>query len=137
LAVKANCPECGFPVEKTLDAIGQLTGFGFARSWRRHKTEPIAAKAGVTVDAVMFVLDALPLGQKNARDVCNSEKKHAASYFNDAAEADELMSEWGIRSSEDVGRILYAAVDAGLLNIGPAERIEDFNGVFRIQTLFV
>jgi uncharacterized repeat protein (TIGR04138 family) len=39
----------------------------------------------------------------------------------------------GLRRSEDVGRVVYALVSAGLLTAQESDRPEDFAGVFDVR----
>jgi len=75
------------------------------------------------------------LNPSTAADVCEVVRDHALPYFNDVDEAKELLAEWGIRASEDLGRIVYALVDAGMLRAEPNNSVRDFDGLFRLETL--
>jgi uncharacterized repeat protein (TIGR04138 family) len=48
----------------------------------------------------------------------------------------DLLNEWGIRTSEDVGRIVFGSIKLGLLLPTKDDRIEDFNGIFTLANLF-
>jgi uncharacterized repeat protein (TIGR04138 family) len=140
-----KCPECGKTVRETLNVIAELAPQTY-HELQRAATDALAGDAGCSVDAVLFVLDAVSLaartmhsagaGHVTARHVCGALRAHARSYFNDEAEAIELLDEWGVRSSEDVGRIVFAAVRAGRLRASPNERQSDFAGLFTLDTLF-
>jgi uncharacterized repeat protein (TIGR04138 family) len=47
-----------------------------------------------------------------------------------------VLEHWGIRGTEDFGRIVYALVDAGLLVTRPGDREEDFHEVYRFDRAF-
>ena len=117
LSVKGLCPECGLEV---MDSIVAASGTHDAASaamqtYRRQQFEPLAA---------------------TARDVCRAVRDYATRYFNDRDEAINLLSEWGIRSSEDVGRIIFTFVGAGQLAAGPHDTLGDFDGLFVLDRLF-
>ncbi len=42
--------------------------------------------------------------------------------------APTVFREWGIRSSEDIGRIVFQLVESGQLSARPEDRLEDFQG---------
>ena len=143
LSVDQLCPECGGRITETLTFL-YPTAQGETREWlwsalqavKRIRHEPIAKAAGCTVDAVLFVFDALRASQwkagahKSAAEVCDHVREYIDKYFNDPAEAKELLGEWGIRRSEDVGNIIYAAVVLGRLKAQPHESVRDFDGLF-------
>jgi len=44
--------------------------------------------------------------------------------------AGEVLGFWGIRSTSDIGRIVFLLIDVGLLSRQPSDRPEDFDGVY-------
>jgi uncharacterized repeat protein (TIGR04138 family) len=151
LSLENRCPECGVPVKKTLVAIPDGAAPELEEllsTYRRQRFEPIAASAGCTIDAVMIVYNAFrhahaahttddySLQQVTSQEVCDAFGMHVRHYFNDEPEARELLAEWGIHRSEDVGRIIFAMVDAGWMATGPGESVEQFAGHFTLDTLF-
>jgi len=44
--------------------------------------------------------------------------------------ADRVFARWGVRSSGDLGEIVFNMVECGLLNSRPDETKEDFDGAF-------
>jgi uncharacterized repeat protein (TIGR04138 family) len=105
----------------------------------------LAAKTGYSVDGILFLSDAFTFALRNrtllrrkvgAFEVCLGVREWAMSYFNDADEAKELLSEWGVRSSEDVGRIIFAMVEVGLARAQTDDRIEQFDELFTLDDLF-
>jgi uncharacterized repeat protein (TIGR04138 family) len=155
LDVDALCPECGHPVTQTLTAHPYHPGSRLADlldALRRRPYTAIAQQAGCEVDAILFILDAFEFARAlhgrlslsadrakqhiTARDLCDAVAGHARRYFNDPDEARELLAEWGIRRSEDVGRIIFTMVDAGRLAAQEGESASDFDGLFTLDTLF-
>jgi uncharacterized repeat protein (TIGR04138 family) len=61
-------------------------------------------------------------------------RDHALDEFGLMAPA--VLRHWGIEATVDVGRIVFALVDVGLLVAQPLDRLEDFEGVWEIETAF-
>lgn len=152
LSSGGNCPECGQTIALTLETVppGEIPGLDdLVDAIRRQRYAPIAELTGDTVDAVMFVYDAWRLAvqvgtmggkvkyrEVTAIDICNAAREHAACYFNDKDEAKELLGEWGIRSGEDIGRIILAIAEAGWLASRYGDSVSQFAGLFTLDTLF-
>ena len=47
-----------------------------------------------------------------------------------------VLSRWGIRSTEDFGKIIFAMVDAGLMRTTEDDHLEDFVGVYDFDDAF-
>jgi uncharacterized repeat protein (TIGR04138 family) len=143
LRFDGNCPECGEEITRTLGLISTVREQAKEIEYRKARSVlvPVAKAAGVAVDAVHFFLDAWRmafrrgLNPSTAADVCEVVRDHALAYFNDVEEARELLADWGIRRSEDLGRIVFALVDAGMLRAEPGESVRDFDGLFMLETL--
>jgi uncharacterized repeat protein (TIGR04138 family) len=149
LVFDGRCPECGIdiihslrPFLKTRDAERAKWLEDVSLELRKRKFRSIAEAGGFSVDAAMFVWDAWNfawannLAPKSAAAVCDVIRDYADTYFNDRAEAVELLSEWGIHRSEDVGSIVYAFVAAGWLKAEAGDSIQDFNGLFTLESWF-
>lgn len=50
--------------------------------------------------------------------------------------AAEVLAYWGIRRTDDFGRIVFVLVRAGLLSTQPTDREEDFAGVYEFDSAF-
>lgn len=50
--------------------------------------------------------------------------------------ARQVLGHWGIRRTADLGRIVYALVEVGLLITQPGDREEDFHGVYDFAAAF-
>ena len=44
-----------------------------------------------------------------------------------------VLDHWAIRRTEDIGRIVYDLIEAGLLGKTESDRIEDFSGVYDFE----
>jgi len=47
-----------------------------------------------------------------------------------------VLSRWGIRSTEDFGKIIFAMVEAGLMRTTEDDRLEDFVNVYNFDDVF-
>ncbi len=50
--------------------------------------------------------------------------------------APTVLRGWGVRSTEDFGKIVYAMVDAGLLRTSENDSLDDFRGVYDFDEAF-
>ena len=50
--------------------------------------------------------------------------------------ARSVLEHWGIRGTEDFGRIVYSLVDVGVLVTQPGDKVEDFHGVYGFEQAF-
>jgi uncharacterized repeat protein (TIGR04138 family) len=50
--------------------------------------------------------------------------------------APTVLGHWGVRSSSDIGAIVFALVEVGLLVTQPGDRVEDFDGLWDFTTGF-
>jgi len=51
-------------------------------------------------------------------------------------EAKSRLNEWGVKSCEDVGEIVFNLIDAGLLGKQPSDRKEEFQNGYNFDTAF-
>ncbi|MGH7606897.1 MAG: Minf_1886 family protein, partial [Gemmatimonadales bacterium] len=47
-----------------------------------------------------------------------------------------VLTHWGIRATDDLGRIVFLLIDVGLLARQPTDRIEDFDRVYEFGEVF-
>jgi uncharacterized repeat protein (TIGR04138 family) len=153
LGLNLNCPECGWPVSHTWTATKAKSHVGFEEIADEIILDWITAgadAAAIPVDGVRFVLDAIgffpsghrtgPLDDKGARhlsdlDVCTAVREYARFYFSDPDEARECLAEWHVRTSEDVGAIIAAMVDAGIIAPSSQDSRQAYQGVFKFEDL--
>ncbi len=50
--------------------------------------------------------------------------------------APTVLDAWGIRDTLDIGRVVYALVDVGLLVTQPGDRLEDFEAAYDFSEAF-
>ena len=155
LSPDAKCPECGVPIVVTLEHpfVACLPQHDDIRRYLRTKPYMKAAEvSGCAVDAVMFVYDAVRTAswmrkqsgsvpastpsQLSARQICDGFRAHAKWYFNDEAEARDLLNEWGLRSSEDVGKVIFAMIESGRLRASPGDLPSEFARIFTLENIF-
>jgi len=92
--------------------------------------------------AFLFVLAALEHRQRRLperRHLTGGELAHACREL--ALEqygllARTVLEHWGVASTADIGEIVYALIDAGLLIRQPEDRLEDFEGVYAFEHAF-
>jgi uncharacterized repeat protein (TIGR04138 family) len=140
LPVRHQCPECGRPIADTLEPA-RLEPERYAHP--HDKAEQFAAEHGFAPEAVSLVIDAmldavadLAEGEHaTARQIADAFVEAARARFWDAP-AVPAIEGWGIRRSEDVGRIVFAMVRAGWFAPSTGDREEDFNGLFVTSKLF-
>jgi len=154
LAVESKCPECGHWIEGSWTAAkgGWHSAEGIASLIILDWITAAAEAAGLSVDGCRFVLDAIPAFPESRRsrpringkvqrhltaaDVCIAVREYAAAYFDgDADEAKECLEAWKVRTSEDVGAIIYTMAESQLILQSPQDRREQFNGLFTFDDL--
>ena len=92
--------------------------------------------------AYVFVLAALEFAQTRLparRHLNGAELAYACRDF--ALEqfgmlAGTVLTHWGIRTTEDLGTIVFLLIDVGLLARQPTDRIEDFERVYDFSEVF-
>jgi uncharacterized repeat protein (TIGR04138 family) len=92
--------------------------------------------------AYLFVLEGIEYLQNrlpSRRHVTGSElaiacRDHALEQY--GLMAGPVLGHWGIHRSNDLGRIVYALVEVGLLITQPGDRLEDFDSVFDFDDAF-
>jgi uncharacterized repeat protein (TIGR04138 family) len=154
LPTTSKCPECGQRVLRTWDAArrGMLVNHLQAAKDIIHDWYAECAQAsGIPADGLFFVNDAirfLPVHRRTgpdlsdtdgrhmtAADVCTAVREYANVYFNNPDEAREALEQWYVRTSEDVGRIIFALVDAKFLKATPDDTLDSFKGIFTFEDL--
>jgi 2-amino-4-hydroxy-6-hydroxymethyldihydropteridine diphosphokinase len=157
LPARHVCPECGRPTTDSLKperfeqpkpAESDDPFAGDIRLVRSH-VATIARECGCAQQAVLLVLDAVGVGAEkirpvdkkpihvDARRLVDSLKTLAIEMFDgDQKLAAIKLESWGIKSSEDIGRIVTALIGARRLVPSQSDRAEDFNGLFEIHTWF-
>ena len=92
--------------------------------------------------AFFFVLAALERHQQHLpqrRHVTGGELSHACRELaldQYGLLARTVLEHWGITATADIGEVVYALIDAGLLVRQPEDRLEDFEGVFAFDHAF-
>jgi len=70
----------------------------------------------------------------SGRQLCLGLRDLAVHQFGGLARL--VLSRWGIESTEDFGRVVFALVDAGLLRKTADDTLEDFRGVYDFADAF-
>jgi uncharacterized repeat protein (TIGR04138 family) len=154
MPTSSNCPECGQRVVRTWDAArrGMLANhLQTAKDIMRDWYAECAEASGIPADGLFFVNDAirfLPVHRRTgpdmgdhagrhltAADVCAAVREYANVYFNNPNDAREALEQWQLRTSEDVGAIVFALVDAKFLAATPDDTRDSFKGLFTFEDL--
>jgi len=153
LNVTARCPECGFPVLRSFighEARGR-TSLPDARRVVRTAQLVIARLLGRNVDSVDFVMRvhryAAQTIAKNrlglrtrpqdipASDLCRAVVDYALEHYRNATDAVATLQFWRLTTSDDLGQIVAALVEAGLILPGEHDTPADFVGVCRFEEM--
>lgn len=92
--------------------------------------------------AYLFVLAALEFTQQRLEERRHISGQELAEGCRDLAlerfgvMARLVLEHWGIRSTTDIGRIVFALVDLGMLLSQPTDTIADFEDVFDFDQAF-
>jgi len=142
LTLGGKCPECGQSVSESFNKAMAEDPEGcwdVAVALRREWVADAMTVAGYPADAGLFLIGALQMTRtqsRRAEDICNAVRDYAAWYFNDRDEALDLLKEWRLSSSEDVGRVLSVLADADLIEADANQSSADFAGRFTLENLF-
>ena len=99
-------------------------------------------------EALRYAQEQLGLGQPTVSDdpaleeqrhvtgqqLCEAMRRYAHQQYGYLAK--QVLNHWGIRSTEDLGRIVFLLIDVGLLAQQPSDRIEDFDRVYDFAEVF-
>jgi len=146
LSAEGLCPECAEPIRNSYSSeishLAKVLDEDPHTVASRLHYEKIATGIGCSVDALLFVFDTYrqtrsidPAKNVTAADICGALRAYARKYFNNEAEARELLQDWGITRSEDVGKIIFGLVQEGLIQTSEGDRIEQFEGLFTLENL--
>lgn len=70
----------------------------------------------------------------SGRQLCEGLREYGVRQYGLLART--VLSRWGIRSTEDFGRIIFAMVDAGLMRATDEDTLDDFVGVYTFDEAF-
>lgn len=92
--------------------------------------------------AYLFVLAALEYCQQHrelrghisGQELAEACRDFALEQFGLTARV--VLSYWGIQSTQDIGRIVFLLIEAGLLMKQESDRLEDFDGVYDFEEDF-
>jgi uncharacterized repeat protein (TIGR04138 family) len=92
--------------------------------------------------AYLFVLASIEFLQSKLterRHVSGPEVTHACREFalqQYGLMARSVLEHWGVRGTDDFGRIVYSLVEVGVLVTQPGDKVEDFQGVYGFEQAF-
>ncbi len=79
-------------------------------------------------------LEAIQSSHVSGQELCIGLRDYAVECFGPLAPV--VLRHWGVKRTEDFGRIVFAMIDAGLLRKTADDSMEDFVGVFDFDEAF-
>lgn len=97
---------------------------------------PYDMRAYIFVDESLSALVArLPERRHvTARECAEAVLDAAAARF--GLLGDVVLEDWGIHTSTDIGRIVFALVEGGRVSAAEDDAVEDFDELFRVEEVF-
>ena len=111
--------------------------FAEDRLWELHEKDPRFDRRAyaLVLGALNRVVESLPERRHiSGRELAEGVRDLALERFGLLARS--VLSHWGIRATEDVGDIVFALVEGGVLVKQDEDRIEDFRDVFDFEEVF-
>ena len=105
--------------------------------WEMHQKNPRFDRRAyaLVLAALNQVVDRLPKRRHiTGQELAQGVRDLALDRFGLLART--VLAHWGIRATEDVGDIVFALVEGGVLVKQPQDRIEDFRDVFDFEDAF-
>lgn len=68
------------------------------------------------------------------RELLEGIREYALEQYGPMAKS--VLDYWGIRKTEDFGKIVFALVEAGVLRKQPEDKLEDFRDVYDFEEAF-
>lgn len=89
----------------------------------------------LTLAALHFTIAALPAPRHiTGQELLAGLRQYALDQFGPMARA--VLEHWGVRATEDFGRIVFALVEAKVLRKTDADSLEDFRGGYEFDDAF-
>jgi uncharacterized repeat protein (TIGR04138 family) len=149
LSGDARCPECAHPVFSTTIQLARRLTENVEGDPADHPSRRplkfVQETLGYPIDAFIFVLDAVqiaaeqnkkreqPSSTVTAEMLCDVVRRFAVKYFGMEREARAVFLDWNIRSSDDIGRIVWAMIRGGVLHADSGDALEQFAGLFDVE----
>lgn len=87
------------------------------------------------LESIEYLQTSLPLRRHvSGAELAHACREHALNQYGLLAR--QVLEHWGIRRTDDLGRIVFALVNVGLLSTQPNDREEDFRGVYDFDAAF-
>ncbi len=123
-------PEKPRSLQQIVDALDiyPIEAFEFVKRGLEHTVDRIhgRAKEGAAIDD--------PSRHVCGRQLCEGLRDYALKQWGMLART--VLRRWGITSTVDFGRIVFAMVDSGYLQKTEQDQLEDFHNVFDFRTAF-
>lgn len=121
-----------FDIPSIMDRAGGFSphAFQFIRDGLSHTVSMVHGE-----DMASAVLDEEDESRHvGGRDLCMGLRDYAIRRYGLLAKT--VLNQWGVRQTEDFGKIVFALVDAGLLRKTDEDTLDDFEGVFDFEEEF-
>lgn len=105
--------------------------------WQLQEKDPRFHARGylLVLSALNHVMERLPQRRHiTGRELAEGVREVALDRFGLLART--VLEHWGIRATEDVGEIVFALVEGGVLVKQEGDRIEDFREVYDFREVF-
>lgn len=94
-------------------------------------------------EAYAFVLAAIEVARKQTKkekhvtgqELCQGLKTLAQNEFGIMAKT--VLETWGIKTTDDIGNIVYNMIEVGMMDKTEEDKLEDFHNVFDFEKVFV
>lgn len=87
------------------------------------------------LETVEFLQTRLPVRRHvNGAELAHACREYALEQY--GLMARQVLEHWGVRKTEDLGRIVFALVEVGLLVTQPNDREDDFRAVYDFDRAF-
>ncbi len=102
-----------------------LDAFAFVQEGLRHTVEQLERNDPQMSEAQRHV---------TGRELCLGLRDFAVHQYGMLART--VLERWGVRKTDDFGKIVFAMVEAGLMRARETDSAEDFRGVFDFAEAF-
>jgi uncharacterized repeat protein (TIGR04138 family) len=122
----------------TIDAyIFILEALGHARHQKlkargRDRDKAVSTQKGRGTKSASTPKKAADAGHVTGRELCESVRRLALRQFGLLSAT--VFAHWGVRSTSDIGDIVYHLIEAGHLEKTPSDSRSDFNNVYNFET---
>ena len=74
-------------------------------------------------------------GHVSGPQLCDGLREYALQQFGPMVPT--IFEAWGVRSTRDIGEMVFNLIEAGIFSRSPTDRVEDFENVYTFEDAFV